>query len=42
MKQAEMEVLFLGAEGVSKWKTYYAQRGIDIEVGLHKLNSVYP
>lgn len=31
MKQAETEVLFLGPEGVKKWQSYYAQRGIVIE-----------
>ena len=33
MKQAEMEVLFLGPEGVRKWRNYYGQRGIAIESG---------
>ena len=31
MKQAEMEVLFMGNDGIAKWKKYYAERGIDIE-----------
>ena len=31
MKQAEMEVLFMGNDGIAKWKKYYAERGIDID-----------
>ena len=30
MKQAEMEVLFMGNDGVAKWKKYYAERGIEV------------
>ena len=33
MRQAEMDMLCMGPEGVKKWKAYYAQRGIEVESG---------